>query len=183
LARNPDGITDVADYVLASAAVAGGFMALAALCAIPHTFFTSLFGINDLIRHNWGTRRFVDNLVDKMLGGSSASVPGIDMRRSSVNNAHDTRKPLLVRPVSCISALLFKLTPTPSFVQILQGLEDLVMPPEQADLIVSKIHEQGSHVKDLRLEGEGRGWCKDETIKTAFETEPLFCKKVLKIAV
>jgi dipeptidyl aminopeptidase/acylaminoacyl peptidase len=60
-------------------------------------------------------------------------------------------------------------------------MEDKVVPPEQADLIVDKIRGQGGHVEDIRFEGEGHGWRKNETIKAALEAELAFYEKIFRI--
>jgi hypothetical protein len=46
---------------------------------------------------------------------------------------------------------------------------------------MSRLKGEGGHVNDLRLEGKGCRWCKDEMIKTAFETELSFYEKALNV--
>ena len=66
--------------------------------------------------------------------------------------------------------------------QILQGLEDRTVPPEQAELIVAKLRARGGHVEYVLFEGEGHGWVKAETVKKAIETELAFYERVFKIS-
>ncbi|KAI0031170.1 alpha/beta-hydrolase [Vararia minispora EC-137] len=176
------GVTDISDCVQAGAAIAaaphnlvdparlvirggssGGFTTLAALCSFPDAFAagTSLFGISDLIKLAEHSHKFENRYMEKLLGGSCEDVPEVYNKRSPVNNAQKIRSPLL----------------------ILQGMEDKVVPPEQAEIIVKKIREQRGHVEFMSFEGEGHGWRKSETIKAALEAEIAFYEKMLKISV
>ncbi|KAI0060348.1 alpha/beta-hydrolase [Artomyces pyxidatus] len=141
----------------------GGYTVLAALCAYPQAFAAgaSLFGISDLIKLTEDTHKFESKYMDKLLGGSYEEIPQVYVERSPVNNAENIRSPLL----------------------ILQGLEDRVVPPEQAAIIVKKVRAQGGYVEEIEFEGEGHGWVKAETIKTALEAERKFYEKVFKIKV
>lgn len=56
-----------------------------------------------------------------------------------------------------------------------------MVPPEQADIIVNKIKAQGGQVKKIVFEGEGHGWTRAETIKTALEAEREFYEEVFGI--
>lgn len=55
--------------------------------------------------------------------------------------------------------------------QILQGSEDAVVPPSQAELILHSLEERGKKVKYILFEGEGHGWRKAENIKAGLEAE------------
>jgi len=63
--------------------------------------------------------------------------------------------------------------------QILQGSEDRVVPPNQAEAIIKKIKENQGHVEYVLFEGEGHGWRKAENIKKALETECGFYERIL----
>lgn len=56
-------------------------------------------------------------------------------------------------------------------VQVLQGDQDKVVPPEQSEKIVDTIKEHGGTVGYRLFEGEGHGWRRSETIKEAVELE------------
>lgn len=64
--------------------------------------------------------------------------------------------------------------------QILQGSEDKVVPPNQADAIVKTIREDlHGKVEYVVFEGEGHGWRRSENIKTALEKELGFYEEIL----
>jgi len=63
----------------------------------------------------------------------------------------------------------------------LQGTEDKVVPPEQAEAIEKIMQAQGSHVEKVLFDGEGHGFIKSESIKVALETEREFYEKVFSI--
>ena len=56
-------------------------------------------------------------------------------------------------------------------VQVLQGKEDMVVPQNQAEMLVDKIKETGGKVKYILFEGEGHGFRKSENVKRALEEE------------
>ena len=66
-------------------------------------------------------------------------------------------------------------------VKLLQGKEDRVVPPEQADAIEKIMQAQGRHVQKVVFDGEGHGFIKAESIKVALETERGFYEKVFGI--
>jgi len=63
--------------------------------------------------------------------------------------------------------------------QILQGSDDKVVPPNQAEAIVEKIKANNGQVEYVLFEGEGHGWRKAENVKAALEKECSFYEKVL----
>ena len=65
--------------------------------------------------------------------------------------------------------------------QILQGSEDAVVPPQQAELIVESITERGGKVKYTLFEGEGHGWRKAENIQKAWEEELAWYEEVFDL--
>lgn len=62
--------------------------------------------------------------------------------------------------------------------KILQGADDAVVPPEQAEDIVKTIKSKGGRVEYVLFEGEGHGWRKAETIQKALEEELKFYNSV-----
>ncbi|KAI0042772.1 alpha/beta-hydrolase [Auriscalpium vulgare] len=160
LAASPHSLVDATRTAIRGGS-AGGYTTLAALCAYPDAFAagTSLYGISDLIKLTEDTHKFESKYMDKLLGGTYEEIPHVYAERSPVNNAEKIRVPLL----------------------ILQGLDDKVVPPAQAAIIIEKIRSQGGHVEDIQFEGEGHGWVKADTIKTALEAERRFYEKVFKI--
>lgn len=55
--------------------------------------------------------------------------------------------------------------------QVLQGKEDMVVPQNQAEMLVDKIKKTGGKVKYILFEGEGHGFRKSENVKRALEEE------------
>ncbi|KAI9436571.1 alpha/beta-hydrolase [Lactarius indigo] len=175
------GVADIADCASAATALvslgridgartairggsAGGFTTLAAVSqpATRHAFTagTSLFGISDLTRlAKAGTHKFELRYMDKLMGGTVEKIPEVYVERSPVNNAQNIRSPLL----------------------LLQGTEDKVVPPEQAEAIEKIMQAQGRHVEKVLFDGEGHGFIKAESIKVALETERGFYEKVFGI--
>lgn len=61
----------------------------------------------------------------------------------------------------------------------LQGLEDEICPPEQADRFVAGLEGRGIEHAYLRFEGEQHGFRKAETIVAALEAELSFYGQIL----
>jgi dienelactone hydrolase len=59
-------------------------------------------------------------------------------------------------------------------VVFLQGSEDKVVPPNQAELMVEALREKGLPVAYLLFPGEGHGFRKAATIEAALEAERAF---------
>ena len=53
----------------------------------------------------------------------------------------------------------------------MQGSEDPVVPPSQAEMIAKSIQDRGGKVKYVVYQGEGHGWRKAENIKASLEEE------------
>jgi len=60
----------------------------------------------------------------------------------------------------------------------LQGLEDRVVPPNQAEEMVDVLREKGIPIAYLAFEGEGHGFRKSETIVRAITAELYFYAQV-----
>ncbi|KAI0634553.1 alpha/beta-hydrolase [Trametes polyzona] len=137
---------------------AGGYTVLMALCSVPDVFAagTSSYGISDLVKLSEFTHKFESQYLFKLAGGTPEQVPDVYRERSPVNKADNIKAPLLV----------------------LQGSIDAVVPPNQAEAIVSSIKRRGGRVEYIVFEGEGHGWRKAENIKAALEKEISFYKDV-----
>jgi len=134
---------------------AGGFTALAAVSIAPEPGYfksaTSSYGISDLVSLANFTHKFELKYIEKLLGGTPQEVPEVYAARSPLNHAGKIVTPLLV----------------------LQGDQDKVVPPEQAEKIVNTIIAQGGaeRVKYRLFKGEGHGWRLSETIQEAIKLE------------
>jgi len=62
---------------------------------------------------------------------------------------------------------------------VLQGDEDEIVPPNQAEMIVSALREKGVPVAYLLFEGEQHGFRKAENVVRALESELAFLGRVL----
>jgi dipeptidyl aminopeptidase/acylaminoacyl peptidase len=62
---------------------------------------------------------------------------------------------------------------------VIQGEDDKVVPPSQAELIVSALRERGIPHSYLLFEGEGHGFRKAENIVRSLEAELSFYAQVL----
>ena len=61
---------------------------------------------------------------------------------------------------------------------LLQGLEDKIVPPEQAELMAKALREKRLPFAYVPFEGEQHGFRHKENIKRALETELYFYSKV-----
>ncbi|KAI0752561.1 alpha/beta-hydrolase [Daedaleopsis nitida] len=137
---------------------AGGYTVLKSLCSYPDAFAaaTSSYGISDFFKLAEFTHKFESQYLFKLVGGTPDEVPDVYKERSPVFLADKIKAPLLV----------------------LQGSEDAVVPPNQAEGIVETIKKQGGRVEYIVFEGEGHGWRKAENMRAALEKEIGFYEDV-----
>ena len=151
-----EGLVD-ADHLLIRGGSAGGFTTLAALTF--HDVFAagcSLYGIADLEVLAADTHKFEARYLDSLIG------PWPERRdlyeaRSPIHHTELLRCPLLV----------------------LQGLDDAVVPPNQAQLMVDALAAAGIPHAYLAFEGEGHGFRRAESIRRALEAEAYFYSRIL----
>ena len=165
---------------------AGGYTVLKTLCSYPDAFAvgTSSFGVSDLSKLAEFTHKFESQYLFKLVGGTPEQIPDVYKERSPVFLADKIKSPLLVRPLSgdgdwwmgesleligCMSL---------NRVQVLQGSEDAVVPPNQAEDIVETIRNRGGRVEYTVFQGEGHGWRREENIRAALEKELAFYEDV-----
>jgi len=106
----------------------------------------SAYGVTDLFDLAATTHRFESRYLDELVG----ILPEDDDRfraQSPVTHASQMRVPLLV----------------------LQGDDDKVVPPRQAELLVDAVRAAGGHVDHHLYFGEGHGWSKIETVQDELE--------------
>jgi dipeptidyl aminopeptidase/acylaminoacyl peptidase len=128
---------------------AGGYTTLAAL-AFRDAFKAgaSHFGVSDLGALARETHKFESRYLDGLVGPYPERE---DMYRA--------RSPLFAADRISVPVILF------------QGLEDRVVPPNQAELILAALRTKGVPVAYLAFEGEGHGFRRAENIKRALEAE------------
>lgn len=132
---------------------AGGYTTLAALTFHPGVFKAgaSYYGVADLERLARDTHKFESRYLDSLIGPYPAQR---DLYRARSPIAHVDR-------LSCALILY-------------QGLEDRVVPPDQARMMADAVRAKGLPVALLTFEGEQHGFRRAETIVRCLETELFF---------
>jgi dipeptidyl aminopeptidase/acylaminoacyl peptidase len=131
---------------------AGGYTTLAAL-ALTDTFKAgaSLYGVSDLTALATDTHKFESRYLDSLIGPYPAE-KALYEQRSPINHADKITCPVI----------------------FLQGLEDKIVPPNQAEMMIDALAANGVPVAYLPFEGEQHGFRRSETIVRAFEAELWF---------
>ncbi|GAQ78911.1 Prolyl Oligopeptidase [Klebsormidium nitens] len=135
---------------------AGGYTTLAVL-AFRDTFKAgcSYYGVSDLMTLAQETHKFESRYLDKLVGPVATAA-----------QLYDERSPIKhVDGFSC-PVILF------------QGLEDKVVPPNQARMMYEAVKAKGIPTALVEYEGEQHGFRKAENIKTTLEWELFFYSKV-----
>ena len=128
---------------------AGGYTALAAL-AFKDEFAAgvSYFGVADIEVLAQDTHKFESRYVSGLVGDD----PEVWRSRSPLYSADDISVP----------------------VALFQGLDDTVVPPNQATMIAEALERNGVPYIHVEYEGEGHGFRKSENIISTLETELAF---------
>lgn len=136
---------------------AGGYTTLAAL-AFRDVFRTgaSLYGVSDLALLAEDTHKFESRYLDQLVG-----------RYPQEKTRYEARSPI---------HHLDKFTEP---VILLQGLEDKVVPPNQAELVLASLKSRGIAVAYVPFAGEQHGFRRAENIIRAQEAELYFYGKIL----
>jgi dipeptidyl aminopeptidase/acylaminoacyl peptidase len=135
---------------------AGGYTTLAAL-AFRDTFAAgaSHFGVADLEALATETHKFESRYLDGLIGPYPER-RDLYVERSPVHHVEGIDRPLIV----------------------LQGLEDEVVPPNQAAMIVDALRQKGVPVAYLTFEGEQHGFRQAANIRRALDAELSFYGQV-----
>ncbi len=143
---------------------AGGFTALEAVCA-PATrsgfhfaAATTLYGVTDLMALAGDTHKFESRYLDGLVGPLPQTRDRYEAR-SPIQHPERISVPVLV----------------------LQGLEDRVVPPEQAEVLVAALEANGIDHEYRAYEGEGHGFRNPSTVVDALEAELAFYTRVLAL--
>ncbi|MCI0679360.1 MAG: prolyl oligopeptidase family serine peptidase [Actinobacteria bacterium] len=142
------------DRLLITGGSAGGYTTLAAL-AFTDAFAAgaSYYGVADIALLNEHTHKFESRYCDRLTGTDPTEI----RRRSPLYSADRITVPVI----------------------LFQGLEDKVVPPEQAEVIAAALAENGVPHALIMYEGEDHGFRKAGTIVNSLESELVFYGKVL----
>jgi len=135
---------------------AGGYTTLSAL-AFRNVFKAgaSYFGVSDLEALTRETHKFESRYLDRLIG------PYPDRR-----DLYQARSPIhFIERLSC-PVIFF------------QGLEDKVVPPSQAEIMVEALRAKGQPVAYIPFEGEQHGFRHADNIKRALDAELYFYSRV-----
>ena len=135
---------------------AGGFTSLAAL-TFGDTFHVgaSHYGISDLEALTQHTHKFEAHYNDSLIG-PYPEAKELYHQRSALHHLHKLSKPVI----------------------FFHGLEDKVVPPEQAEEMAEAIKQKGIPVAYLPFEGEQHGFKQAHNIKRALEGELYFYSRI-----
>ena len=135
---------------------AGGYTTLAALTF--HDVFkagASYYGVSDLEALAKETHKFESRYLDSLVG-SYPERQDLYVERSPIHHTHLLSCPLL----------------------LLQGLEDEIVPPNQAEMMFEAVKSKGLPTAYVPFEGEQHGFRRSENIKRALEAELYFYSRV-----
>ena len=140
---------------------AGGYTTLACL-VFKHIFAAgaSYYGVSDLVSLATDTHKFESHYLDKLIGPYPAAKATYD-ERSPLVHARDMRVPVI----------------------FFQGLDDMIVPPNQAQMMVDALHVHGIPSAYLTFAGEGHGFRGATAIKRSIEAELYFYSRVLGLDV
>ncbi|HUE26010.1 MAG TPA: S9 family peptidase [Solirubrobacteraceae bacterium] len=136
---------------------AGGYTTLAVLARTETPFGAGAdyFGVADLEALATETHKFESRYLDKLVG-PYPEARDVYVERSPIHHVDLFSRPLLV----------------------LQGLEDEVVPPNQATMIVEALKAKRVPVAYVAFEGEQHGFRRQENIRRAIESELSFYAQV-----
>jgi len=140
---------------------AGGYTTLAAL-TFRNVFRAgaSHFGVSDLEALATDTHKFESRYLDRLVGPYPAR-RDLYVARSPIHFTDRLSTPLI----------------------LLQGLEDKVVPPSQAEKMFAAVKAKGLPVAYVPFEGEQHGFRKAENIKRAMEAELYFYSRIFGFAI
>ena len=144
------------DHLAIRGGSAGGYTALAAL-TFHRTFKAgaSYYGVSDLETLASDSHKFESRYLDSLVGPYPAR-KDIYIARSPIHFTDQLTSPLI----------------------LLQGMDDKVVPPAQAQLLFDAVLAKGLPVAFLKFEGEAHGFRRAENIRRALEAELYFYGRI-----
>eukprot|EP01080_Neovahlkampfia_damariscottae_P006939 gene6939-11102_t len=137
---------------------AGGFSTLACL-AFTNVFKAgcSLYGVSDLEALASDTHKFEARYLDLLVDSYDPKSENKKYKeRSPIHHCEKIEAPMI----------------------LLQGLEDKIVPPNQAEMFYKAVKEKGLPVSLILFEGEQHGFRISENIRKAYDSELYFYSKV-----
>jgi dipeptidyl aminopeptidase/acylaminoacyl peptidase len=136
---------------------AGGYVVLCALAFEPRAFAAgvSLFGVGDVEALVRDTHKFEARYFETLVGPYPERAD-LYRARSPVHFADRVERPVL----------------------LLQGLDDEVVPPNQAEAMVEVLERKGIPHAYIAFEGEGHGFRRQENIRRTLEATLDFVARV-----
>ncbi len=135
---------------------AGGYTTLCALTFRDEfDAGASYYGVSDLEALTEETHKFESRYLDRLVGPYPEKKE-LYHARSPIHRAHQLSCPVI----------------------FLQGLEDLVVPPDQSERMADALRQKGLPVAYVAFEGEQHGFRRAGTIKRALEAELYFYSRV-----
>lgn len=144
------------ERILIRGGSAGGYTVLAALAF--HDLFkagASYYGIGDLETLARDTHKFESRYLDTLVGPYPAE-QALYQQRSPINHIEQLNCPVI----------------------FFQGLDDKVVPPQQAEAMVASLAKKGLKVKYVPFKGEGHGFRQAENTERALLEELQFYSDV-----
>ena len=149
------GLAD-GDRCVITGGSAGGYTTLAALTfRAQFRAGASHYGVSDLVALVRDTHKFEARYLDRLVGPYPAR-SDLYHERAPVNFAERISCPVI----------------------FFQGLEDKVVPPNQAEMMVEALRKKGLPVAYVPFEGEQHGFRRAENIKRALDGELYFYSRV-----
>ena len=135
---------------------ASGYTTLAALAFRDvFTAGASHFGVSDLETMTGDTRKFESRYLDRLIGPYPERIDRY-RERSPIHFIDQIEVPLI----------------------LFQGLDDKVVPPEQAELLFNAMRDKGLPVAYVPFAGEGHGFRRGDSITRALEAELSFYAQI-----
>ena len=149
------------DRLIIKGGSAGGFTTLAALTFTNvFTAGASYYGVGDLTRLARDTHKFESRYLDNLVGAYPAELQKYH-DRSPLFHAGNLKCPVI----------------------FMQGLDDPVVPPNQAESMVAALKKNGIPVAYLLFEGESHGFRQASTTIKAIESELYFYSRIFNIEI
>ncbi len=146
------------DRLVVTGGSAGGYVVLASMAFHPQAFAAgvSYYGVADLEPFATDTHKFELKYTDQLVGPWPEAAD-LWRERSPVNRADAIERPLL----------------------LLQGLEDVVVPPSQAEIMIAALEARHVPYGYVAFEGEQHGFRKAENLVRSLQAELAFYGRIL----